>query len=54
MILISVHYGWTLRFEFVLTNSMRSQGQNQEYWRAPKKLKVKTLKWETPIFVYKQ
>lgn len=44
---------WVLRFEFVLSPSLRVQSPDQEYWRAPSKLQVKTRKWETPIFLYK-
>ena len=49
-----VHHNWILKFEFVLTNGMTVQAlSNQEYWKAPSKLKVKSPKWETSIFIFK-
>jgi hypothetical protein len=44
---------WILKFEFVLAPISKPQGPNEEYWRAPTKLMVKTRKWETPITLYK-
>ena len=51
--LITVNHSWILKFEFALTNGMTVQALNQEYWKAPSKLKAKTQKWETSIFIYK-
>lgn len=46
-----VEFSWKLKFEFVLTNAYAKHFQGQ-YWRAPGKMLVKSVKWEIPIFIH--
>jgi hypothetical protein len=49
---VQVHYEWILKFDFVLSNTLKLQNIGQEFWKAPTRLKAKTTTWETPIFLY--
>ena len=53
-IFYTVHFEWILKFDFMLTNdlNMKLQNNGQEFWKAPTKIKAKTISWETAIFLY--
>ena len=53
ILIFSVDLKWILKMEFFMTKDMQMQGIQMD-WKAPKTIQVKSLMWQTPLYIYKQ